>query len=84
MFGLDLMGNLPAVRASSAASDLPVRDEDAWDLGSLGSRDCPDYTLRVHIPKNHVLTQNLYYNPSYPNPKYPIIGYMDPKSLNPI
>ena len=28
--------------------------------------------------KNHILTQNLYYNYYYPNPKYLIIGYMDP------
>ena len=25
-----------------------------------------------------MLTQNLYYNHYYPNPKYLIIGYMDP------
>ena len=30
------------------------------------------------MPNNHVLTQNLYYNYYYPNPKYQIIGYMDP------
>ena len=35
-------------------------------------------TLRVHVPNNHILTQNLYYNYYYPKPKYPIIGYMDP------
>ena len=35
-------------------------------------------TLRVQVPKNHVLTQNLYYNYYYQNPKYPILGYMDP------
>ena len=35
-------------------------------------------TLRVQVPNNHVLTQNLYYNSYYPNPKYLIIGYMDP------
>ena len=40
--------------------------------------------LRVQVPNNHILTQNLYYNYYYPNPKYPIIGYMDPKTLNPI
>ena len=27
---------------------------------------------------NHILTQNLYYNYYYPNPKYLIIAYMDP------
>ena len=35
-------------------------------------------TLKVQVPHNHILTQNLYYNPYYPYPKYLIIGYMDP------
>ena len=35
-------------------------------------------TLRVQVPNNHILTQNLYYNYYYPNPKYLNIGYMDP------
>ena len=35
-------------------------------------------TLRVQVPNNHILTQNLYYNYYYPNPKCLIIGYMDP------
>ena len=35
-------------------------------------------TLRVQVPNNHIFTQNLYYNYYYPNPKYQIIGYMDP------
>ena len=35
-------------------------------------------TLRVQVPNNHILTQNLYYNYYYSNPKYLIIGYMDP------
>ena len=34
--------------------------------------------LRVQVPNNHILTQNLYYNYYYPKPKYLIIGYMDP------
>ena len=36
------------------------------------------YTLRVQVPNNHILTQNLYYNYYYPKPKYLIIGYLDP------
>ena len=40
-------------------------------------------TLRVQVPNNHVLTQNLYYNYYYPKPKYPSIWYMDPRVLNP-
>ena len=35
-------------------------------------------SLRVHVPSNHILTQNLYYNHYYPKPKYLIIGYVDP------
>ena len=35
-------------------------------------------TLRVQVPNNHILTQNLYYSYYYPNPKYLIIEYMDP------
>ena len=35
-------------------------------------------TLRVQVPNNHILTQNLYYHYYYPNPKYLNIGYLDP------
>ena len=35
-------------------------------------------TLRVQVPNNQILTQNLYYNYYYPKPKYLIVGYMDP------
>ena len=31
-------------------------------------------TLRVHVPNDHILTQNLYYNYYYPKSKYLIIG----------
>ena len=34
--------------------------------------------LRVQVPNNHILIQNLYYKYYCPNPKYLIIGYMDP------
>ena len=27
-------------------------------------------SLRVQVPNSHILTQTLYYNYSYPNPKY--------------
>ena len=33
-------------------------------------------TKRVQVPNHHILTQNLYYNYYYPNPKYLIIGYI--------
>ena len=35
-------------------------------------------TLRVQVPNNHILTQNLYYNYYYPRPKYLNIRYLDP------
>ena len=58
-----------------------------WVWGSLRPMDTVDtkylhdskyLTLRVQVPNNHILTQNLYYNYYYPKPKYPNIGYMDP------
>ena len=33
-------------------------------------------TLRVQVPNNCILPQNLYYNSYYPNPKYLVIGYL--------
>ena len=33
---------------------------------------------------NHILTHNLYYNYYSPNPKYLILGYMDPKPYIPL
>ena len=38
----------------------------------------PNVALRVQVPNNHTLTQNLYHDYYYPNPKYPNIGYLDP------
>ena len=35
-------------------------------------------TLRVQVPKNHTLTQNLYYNYYDQSPQYPIVGSLDP------
>ena len=35
-------------------------------------------SLRVQVPKNHMLNQNLYYDYYYPKPKYLIIGYLGP------
>ena len=39
------------------------------------------FSLRVQVPNNHILTQNLYYYNYSPKPKYLIIGYMDPLGL---
>ena len=38
-------------------------------------------TLRVQVPNNHILTQNLYQNYYYPKLKYPILGYLDCRCL---
>ena len=38
-------------------------------------------TLRVQVPSNHILTQNLYCTYYYPKPKYLNIGYLDPLGL---
>ena len=43
-------------------------------FGALGNL----VSLRVQVPNDHILPQNLYYNYYYTNPKYLIIGYMDP------
>ena len=40
-------------------------------------------SLRVQVPNNHILTQNLYHNSYYPKPKYLIIGHMDPLGQGP-
>ena len=34
-------------------------------------------TLRVQVPNNHILAQDLYYNYYDPHPKYLIIRYLD-------
>ena len=44
------------------------------DILGLGPR-----ALRVQVPNNQILTQNLYLNYNSLNPKYPIIGCMDRK-----
>ena len=38
-------------------------------------------SLRVQVHNKHTLAQNLYHNYYYPNPKYLLIGYMDPLGL---
>ena len=35
-------------------------------------------TIRIQVPGNYILTQNLYYDYYYPNPKKLILGDMDP------
>ena len=34
--------------------------------------------LRVQVSNYHIPTQDVYYNYCFPNPKYLVIGYMDP------
>ena len=38
-------------------------------------------SLRVQVPNNHILTQNMYHNYYYTKPKYPIIRYLDPLGM---
>ena len=56
---------------------------DLWEL--TGGPQCKTQhfiiliiTLRVQVPNNHILTQNLYYTYNHPKPKYLIIGYLGP------
>ena len=35
----------------------------------------------VQVPRNRIVSPSVYYNYSYPNPKYPIIGHMHPSGL---
>ena len=46
----------------------------SWNVSGVSS------TVRVQVLNNHILTQKPYYYYYYTNPKYLIIGYMDPKS----
>ena len=43
-------------------------------MGYVGI-DSDEDSLRVQVPNMHILTQHLYYNYYYQNPKYPIIGH---------
>ena len=51
------------------AGSRTFRHQTFWDSRT---------NLRVQVPNIHIPTQNLYYNYYYPNPKYLIIGYLDP------
>ena len=37
-----------------------------------------DVTLRVQVPNNHIIVQNLYSSHCYPRPGYLSLGYLDP------
>ena len=52
-------------------------------VSSKSTEALDNFAARVQVPNNHILTQNLYYNHYYQNPKYPIIRYMDPQGLQP-
>ena len=52
-----------------------------YPLRTLKPTNSTYLALRVQVPNNHILTQNLYYQYYYPNPKYLTIGYMDPLGL---
>ena len=38
----------------------------------------PSMSLRVHVPNKHILTQNLFHNYYYPNPRYLNIWVLGP------
>ena len=58
---------------------LMLDSEQAWNTRRGPNKEYwPLVTLRVQVPNNHILTQILYYNCYYPNPKYLVIGHMDP------
>ena len=61
-FLLRLLGRMRAVNPSSYGRHDPE----------------PSFSLRVQVPNNHILTENLYYTYYYPNSKYLVIGHMDP------
>ena len=74
----ELEGTSPPLLVVMAALKM------AWRLSSSLRSPYDIVILRVQVPNNHILTQNLYYNYYYPKPKYLIIGYMDPLGNIPI
>ena len=61
--------------------ELRVRDGYSRTSVSVCVCELSRVSLRVEVPNNQIITQNLYYNPSYPKPKRLIIGYLDPLSF---
>ena len=89
--GPSLIENLPSKpssRRKSSALTCPLAFASSWKInviseacsgGDLFEEDrTSELFLRVQVPYNHILTQNLYYNYYYPKPKYLIIVYLDP------
>ena len=71
--------------AEGSATTVPRCHEGAWEHACDGEAIVPNIhydvilvLLRVQVPNNYILTQNLYYNYYYSKPKYLIIGYLDP------
>ena len=58
----------------------PLAHCNVHPVGVQGFEGMPSVqTLRVQVLKKHILIQALYTNYDYQNPKYLIIGYIDPK-----
>ena len=64
----------PFVGALSVYENYPKR----VSRDSMGGPKSYVDRLRVQVPNNHILTQNLCHNHYYPKTKYLIIGYLDP------
>ena len=61
-------------------STYPIRSRSQKTRGLRYMHIC-DVSFRVQVLNNQILTQKQYYNYYYPNPKYPIIGYVDPLGM---
>ena len=61
---------------------IPIKGRGFINQGSTLNRakyaELKLLALRVKVPNNHILTQNLHHNSYYPKPKYLAVGYLDP------
>ena len=81
---------MPVLTNSNTIPEAP-QAKHRWPLHALGiyrgyrkimKVRIRDYvTLRVQVPNNHILTQNLYYNHYYPKPKVPNYWVLGPSGL---
>ena len=70
---LDAKSVESGARFMKAVLNNPLEKYEYRD-GRVTVENCP----QGPSTNNHILTQNLYYNYYYPNPKYLVIGYMNP------
>ena len=70
-----------SINNNSNSNSIGLQLPQEWLLGSrnfIVMQASSLLPLRVQVPNNRILTQNLYYNYYYPKPKYLIVGYLDP------